>query len=242
MLPDADHQAEVSAAIERNEDIPEPDSLDDLSDLFNLGGVVDLDTPSDSSNSTWLLSTINPASVFVKLPGINLNPNYRLVSYFFRAEGSSVGVVWAVPIDLATTAQLEKALQNSTTISAIPRPEGALAYFMEAVEGDRSAASFVIASLLKREFQEFGATGRRCNWRHHRLIEEVPPKIDWQWQGEPPHDLMPKVKVADNGQAWVEFYTCRVVAPVTIYRHLDHYVVPSYKPNSIDKSVAVGQR
>lgn len=234
MVPDAEYTANVYASLD---DIPEPDSVDDLSDLFGFGGVLEMDSTA-SITPHWTLSTVNPAAALVKLPGLQLKPNIHLVSYLFRSEGSGTGIIWAVPESLSSTAQLEQPLATSTALSKIPKPNGALSSFMEGIEGDRTPASFLVASIFRRELQEFGAKGDRINWGHHRLIETVPDSVQWQWVDECPKECFSKVKVTPDGQAIVEFFTCRVVTPVTLYRHLDYYPATSYQPKSLDKSIA----
>lgn len=234
-VPASDYMAHFSASLD--DDIPEPDSVDDLSDLFGFGGIDPMDSIA-TTDSHWVLSTVNPATALVKLPGLWLRSDLHLVSYLYQAEGSSVGVIWAVPESLSATADLEKPLDISTSISKIPKPEGALPSFMDGIEGDRTPASFLVASIFRRELQEFGATGARANWAHHRLIETLPEQVHWEWNGDHPKDCCPKVKILPDGQAVVEFFTCRVVAPVTLYRHIDQYPANSYKPVSLDKSIA----
>ena len=113
---------------------------------------------------------------------------------------------------------------------------------MEAIDGDRSAVSFLVASIVDRELQEFGASGRFRNWTHHRLIDAVPTQVKWQWQTEQPKDLTPKTKVMPDGQAFVEFFTCRASSGVGIYRHVDQYPVAQYKPRRSNKLLATVQR
>lgn len=240
-VPDSDFSP-LAADLENGSEIPEPESLDDLSGLFTFGSTSGLDLVPTSSQDQWVISTVNPGAALLKLPGLRLKPDYRLVSYLYRSEDDSTGVVWAVPIELSTTAQLEKALTFSSTLAKIPRPIGALSSFMDAIEGDRTPASFIVASILRRELQEFGATGSRRNWSHHRFIDTVPSQINWKWRMDQPTDLFPKVKRSNDDQAVVEYFTCRVVAPVTIYRHIDQYLPGQYKPTSIDQSVAVAHR
>lgn len=241
-IPDAEHPAQASTGGEDGEDVPEPSSIDALSDLFTLGGAATVDALPLYLQDQWFISTVNPASVLLKLPGLGLKPDFRLVSYLYRSEGSGVGLVWAVPESLSTTVHLEKALAASGGLSQPPKPEGALKSFMEAIEGDRSPASFVVASILRRELQEFGALGQRRNWSHHRLIDTLPAKANWEWRSEQPKDWMPKVKVAPDGQAIVEFFTCRLTNPITLFRHVDQYSADLYQPRSLDKGLAVANR
>lgn len=242
MLNVSDSDVSYSSNVENDSDVPEPESLDELSGLFTFGGVSEADVATLNLHGQWVVSTVNPGSALLKLPGLRLKPNYRLVSYLYRSEESSAGVVWAVPVELSTTAHLERALASSQTLSHLPRPNGALGSFMDAIEGDRTPASFIVASILRRELQEFGATGTRRNWRHHRLIDAIPSKINWKWRMESPNDFSPKVKRSTDDQAIVEYFTCRVVAPVTIYRHIDQYLPGHYKSNNIDQLVAVVHR
>ncbi|GAB4145268.1 MAG: hypothetical protein Fur0046_22870 [Cyanobacteria bacterium J069] len=237
VLPDAERQAKLVEALD---DLPEPESIDDLSGLFSSGTPI-VTTLSPVLHEQWFISTVNPAAPLIKMPGLWLKPGLRLVSYLYRSEAGGVGVVWAVPEDFSTTAQLEKALQEKGNMARLPRPEGALDHPMEAIEGDRSPASFVLASILRRELQELGTLGDRRNWAHHHLIEGIPAKYTWQWRTEQPKDLSPKVRLYPDGHAAVELFSCRVSAPKTLYRHLDRYPPNSYKPESVDKLLAVEQ-
>lgn len=230
-------------AIGVNDDVPEPESLDELSGIFSLGG------PEEVAGATvqavkhqWFVSTVNPASTLLKLPGLELKPGFRMVSYLYRMDELGAGMVWAVPEELSSTADLEAALRGCSTLAKLPKPQGALPHFMEAIVGDRSPTSFIIASILRRELQEFGAMGQRCNWGHHRLIDAIPAKVQWVWKGEQAKDLTPKVKLLPNDQAAVEFFTCRMAAPYTIYRHVDQYPTGLYKSNGVDQSLAIAQR
>jgi hypothetical protein len=147
-----------------------------------------------------------------------------------------------VPETLSTTANLQKALIGGGALP-IPQPEGALDNVMEAVEGDRSPLSFVIASILHRELQEMGALGKSCDWSHHRLINALPTQLKWQWKvATPPNDLLPKVVTYPDNRAATEFFTCRVTAPVGIYQHIDQYGADRYKSTSLSRAIAVPQK
>ncbi|MCU0526210.1 MAG: hypothetical protein MUF72_15435 [Elainella sp. Prado103] len=239
---DADKQSQTWLNLEEMDEVPEPTSLDDLSGVFAFGGLSPEEIAVPRAKAHWLLSTVNPAAALLKLPGIRLKPAWRLVSYLYREGNSGAGIVLALPEDQATTAQLEAALAGANGLKQQPRPTAALPDFMDAIEGDRSPVSFIVASLLYRELREFGTAGHYRNWIHHRLIDAVPAKVQWQWQTEQPKDFSPKVRVMPDGQALVEFFTCRVSAGVAIYRHLDQYPVGQYKPKRVDKPLATVKR
>lgn len=225
-----------SGSLTADEEPPEPDSLGELGGLFNFGGAPELETHAPNANGKWFVSAANPGAALLKLPGLRLKPEMRLVTYLYRLPQEGVGVTWAVPEALSTTAQLQVVLDQDLK-GLPPQPAGALTSAMEAIEGDRSPLSFIIASLLQRELQEFGASGKRQDWSHHRLVSGLPAQVPWQWHTNPPKDLSPKVLIYPDGRAAIEFFSCRIVNPVAIFQHIDQYPATGY--NSMQKSRAI---
>jgi hypothetical protein len=241
-LPTTENRPKIGFLSNTLEEIPEPESLADLSGLFNVGSLIEDTTYIPNAQGRWFISTTDPGVVFAKLPGLKLRHGIRLISYLYRLGEDGVGVVWAVPEAASATAILETALPIAGNHQKPPYPPQALEGVMEAVEGDRSPLSFVIASLLLRELQEFGSLGKHCHWSHHRLISTIPNQVRWQWRGEAPKDLSPKVRVYEDGKAIVEFFTCRVVSPIAVFRHLDRYSPDSYQPTCVEGAIAIPQR
>jgi hypothetical protein len=236
-VADTEQRFQAWAKLDDFEDLPEPESVDDLSSVFAFGSLA---AESPQRGSRWAVSTVNPAAALAKLPGLNLKAGMRMVSYVFQGREEGVGIVWALPEAMSTTAALERVISGD--VSRPPKPGGAFDHFMGAVEGDRSAASFMVATLLRRELEEFGATGKRVNWSQHQLIEAVPSQAKWQWKGQPPADLSIKVKGMPDGRAAIEFFTCRVTNPVSIVRHVELYPAESYIAESQNQTIALAQR
>lgn len=241
-LPKSENHPRSWASFASDAEIPEPDSLSDLGDLFNFGGSLEEAAHAPNARGEWFISAVNPGTVLMKLPGLKLKPEIRLVAYLHRQPEEGVGVIWAVPEALSTTAQLEKALADSGDRTHPPHPQGALPNVMEAIEGDHSPASFIIASLLRRELGEFGRLGKACNWTHHRLIGAIPAQVPWQWKVATPKDLSPKVLLFPDGKAAIEFFSCRVVPPITLFQHIDQYADQQYKATAVDRAIAIAQR
>lgn len=251
VLPESENHPKSWSSYGDADELPEPESLSDLGDLFNFGGSIDEAIQAPNTQGQWFISSVNPGAALLKLPGLRLKPNLRLVGYLYRTAEDGVGAVWAVPESLSTTDRLEQSLLDHQDAQqfplqgnrdAPPCPVGALNDVMEAVEGNRSPASFVVASILRRELQEFGALGKSCNWVHHRLINTLPAQVSWQWQGDIPRSLDPKVRMFPDGRAAVEFFTCRIVPPVAIVQHLDLYPSVGYTTASIDRAIATAKR
>lgn len=127
---DADKQVQTWTGIDDIDDIPEPKSLDDLSSVFAFGGLTPEEITAPQSLRRWSVSMVNPGAALLKLPGLDLKPTWRLVSYLYRDGDNGAGLVLALPEELATTAHLEKALSASGNFKQPPKPEGALMDFM----------------------------------------------------------------------------------------------------------------
>ena len=230
-LPELEDHPRAEAVSDGLDEIPEPSSLDGLGDLFRVGSTPDESVSIPNVNGRWFVSTVDAGRALTRLP-IQLKAGLRLVTYLYRTEDVGQGATWAIPEQLSTTAQLEAALSAATDADNPPYPDGAMLKVMSGITGDRSVLSFVTASIVSRELQEFGCTGSRCDWSHHRFIATVPRQRDWKWRMTPPNDLQPKARLLPDGQAAVEFYTCRVVAPIGIYRHVDQYPAKGYMAKS----------
>ncbi len=223
-------------------DMPEPDSLAGLNTLFRKGGITHSEGSTPNTNGRWFISTVDASSALKRLPGIALKPNYCLVTYLYRihrGNGNHGGAVtWAIANNLSTTSHLEAALTTAGDHSAPPYPEGALPNYMTAITGNLTVSSFLVASVLQRELQEFGRCGKFHRWQHHRLIGAVPHQRHWQWRLEQPKALTPTVHSLSNGKVVVEFYTCRIVPPIGIFRHVDRYPANSYVAKSSNQAIA----
>ena len=238
-LPNLENAPKSQTLFDLTDELPEPDSLDSLGDLFKLASLPEEAPHTPNAEGRWFISTVNPAAAMMKLPGLQLQTGLKMVGYLHRTSEGGLGAIYALPEEFSTTAQLEKGLAVSGDRTQPPQPEGALPDFMDAVTGDRSPSSYLVASLLRRELQEFGALGKYCEWSHHRLIQAIPPQVNWQWRSEMPKDFSPKVATAPDGRTIVEFFSCRVVAPIAIFRHVDQYPAGHYKATVVNQVVAV---
>lgn len=237
-LPDVDSFSPHLNELDTFADIPEPDSLDALGGVFNMGGLADFEPDSGEQGSdSWTISMVNPGDVLHKLPSLNLKPGFRLVAFVFQGDPEGKGIVWAVPEDYCTTDYLDDALASAAGIDHPPQPAEALPDFMGAIEGDRSTNSFFIASILRRELLEFGAMGSAQQWTHHRFINAVPKAIQPYWRDDYPKNLQPKLNHLPDGRTAIEFFTCRVKPPIEVVRHIDQYLDGHYTAKSVQRVI-----
>ncbi len=239
VLPESENRP-LAVALADPTLMAEPDSLAGLGDLFRIGGGVNEGVPKPNNRGEWYVSVMDPGVAFMKLPGLQLRSGYRLATYLYRQGENGIGKTWAIPEAMTTTANLEKALSNAGAEQEPPKPLGCLENISLAIEGDKSASSYIYASLLRRELQEFGALGKRRIWGKHTLINSVPQQLQLQWRTEV-KELSPKVRIFPEGRAVVEFFTCRVTPSIAIFQHLDQYSAGEYLPKSIDRLVAIGE-
>ncbi|EKV00316.1 hypothetical protein Lepto7375DRAFT_2423 [Leptolyngbya sp. PCC 7375] len=241
VLPACEHAPSAVVA-----DEPEPDSLATLSNLFRKGGIVHAEGSTPNANGRWFISTADASTALKNLPGIALKPDYCLVTYLYRIRRANTNhggaVTWAMANELSTTSHLEAALVLAGDHNTPPYPEGALHNYMNAITGNFTPSSFLIASVLQRELQEFGRCGRFYRWHYHRLIGTVPSQRDWQWRMDQPKTLTPRVHSLPNGKFAVEFYTCRIVSPIGIFRHIDRYAGNCYVAKSSNQAIAAAMQ
>jgi hypothetical protein len=237
VIPNAENRPKSWSDDASGQDLPEPGLLGDLGELFNMGSTLEEANRSPNNRGKWFISTINPGAALLKLPGLKLKDNIRLVTYLYRFQEQGLGATWAVPEIHSTTALLEQALAHSDR-SRHPQPQGSLEDVMDAMVGDGSPLSFVVATLLCRELRELGMLGQDCNWSKHRLLGTLPATVPWKWLINQPANLSPKIRFFQDGRAAIEFFSCRTSHPITIFQHIDQYAAKSYKATTLDRPIA----
>ncbi len=204
----------------------------------------------------WSKSLVDPMKLMALFRPLQVKKGYRLMAYQFKEENNGNGVVWAMPVG-ATFPEPGELLEGNTTLFRAPKPGKSLDNVMEVVEGDRSAKSFLLASILKRELDEFGAMWHGITWTAHLVLDADPwqgpastetdnpldhpswPASKWQWKTEKPVDWRPTVSVTGD-VAKVKFYTFSAVGKEGIYEHVDEYRPGEYRFTTERKKIAEG--
>lgn len=203
----------------------------------------------------WSKSTDDPARLLDAFPTLRLKKGLALRAYVFREGGNGNGVIWAMP-ESAPFPGPDQAGKEKRGVLELPRPEGATG-IMQGIEGDGSPRSYLSASLLAREAQEYAALWHGISWGAHQFVGADPwsgsqnfvatdpaqgpsgnPQ-DWKWTGAPPPDWTPRVEMAAD-LVTVTFYTYSALGRQAIFRHVDTYRPGQYEPSSRDEEIGTG--
>lgn len=206
----------------------------------------------------WSKSQVDPAKIVVLFKPLSVNRKYQLKAYQFKEDMNGNGVVWAMPVG-STFPNPNALLQGGGTLFKSPKPGMALDNVMEAIEGDHSPKSYLLASMLKRELDEFGAIWHGARWSMHTVLDADPwqgpgptdmddplefpsrPAANWKWKTSKPHDWRPTVTVKGD-VATVKFYTYSPLGKEAIYEHKDVYRPGEYRFGTETRKIAEGPR
>lgn len=191
-----------------------------------------------------------PMKILKAFPMFSLKTGYVLRGYRLFSGGNGNGVVWAMPEEAPFPSREELRRRHG-----VPRekdglaklcqlkPTHALDDFMEIVRGDGSPWSYLCASVLARELQEYGAMWHGCWWGAHEIMgmgeNDAYEPPHWTWLAEKLQDFRPAVEVAGEG-AIVTLYTLSDLGQQTISRFTDRYAKDSYCFETHAQTVATG--
>lgn len=196
--------------------------------------------PDDFVDDGWSQCHIDTPAIFAQTPGLWLSPEWTLVAYVYRSGSNGNGVVWALPV--GSSAQPAVLGWRRARLYSPPRPADA-APFSRALRGDGSAASYLRASLLRREIAELGALWHGSSWGEHGILDTMP---DLPWvrdAGLPPDfDWKPRAEIDAQGEVTVTMYTLTRHVQERVIELVDHYRLGSYEPTAetTSRDVAVG--
>jgi len=210
----------------------------------------------EATPNGWSKSLVDPMKIAALFGPLRVKKNYRLRAYQFKEDANGNGVVWAMPVGAAFP-EPDDLLDGAGNLFRAPKPGKALDNVMEAVEGDRSSKSFLLASILKREMDEFGAMWHGASWTVHQILDADPwqgspptdeddplehpswPASKWKWKTKKPPDWRPTVTVKGD-VATVKFYTFCAIGKEGIYEHTDEYRPGEYRFSTERKKIAEG--
>ncbi len=184
----------------------------------------------------WSICPVDPKGLVDAYGTLSLKSGMTLKAYQFHQNHNGNGVVWAIPVN-ADFPDPNRIGGNAASLSSPPRPTEAYDNFMDAIQGNYSALSFLEASLLNRDLQELGAMWHGIDWNAHTVIVEnswesrrisLPPIDEWKWRETKPITWAPSVSV-EEGIVTVIFYTYCPMYEKTIYRHVDKYQPGGYR-------------
>lgn len=201
----------------------------------------------------WSKSGVDPAGVVATFPSLRVKSGYVLRAYQFRSGDNGNAIVWAVRADTQFV-EPDACERLPDYFLQPPRPVDALDDFMEAIEGDASPWSYLCASILRRELQEFGAIWHGCDWETHTIVGSDRTRRRgrrsarqlcnaqpnrWNWSEPAPKNWRPCVEM-ENGRVWVRFFTYTGLGQERVVQHTDEFAAMSYTHRAVEKILAWG--
>lgn len=203
------------------------------------------------SESGWFKSELDPTGLMGYFATLKLKPGYVLRAYERREPPNSWGKVWAMPAAFA----LPDPVPNGNGLP--PKPKGAVDDFMQVVVGDDSPYSYLCASLLARELEQFATLCPDSEWLNCFILNSDPwvsannvshalsgqgfatDKTKWRWIGQAPTDWRPTVFLSERS-ATVVFHAFSGIGRQRIITFEDHFLRGSYTFNRREEPVANG--
>jgi len=204
----------------------------------------------------WYKSDFDPKRIVDVFDSLRLKKGFVLRAYRCEDAGDSWGYVWAMPADADFVEPHESLIVDAPSIFRKPRarkPPAALGDVMEAIEGDGSPLSYLAASLLKRELEEYGAAWHGLGWLNHSIIDQDPwqsadaaespfkpaKRKEWRMLEPAPKQWRPRVHMQKD-QVTVTFFTFTWYHRQAICQHTDTYKRDDYRFKTASREVATG--
>ncbi len=170
------------------------------------------------SEDGWHVSPVSPMKIVDLFPSVWIREDFVLHAYVFRKGGNGSGIVYAIPEDEEFPEPDKCEFLND--VLRTPKPAGALD-FRSVMDGDGSPLSYISASILTRELQEFGALWHGCRWKHHKIVGGRRKSWDeFEWLREI-RNFRPRV-ISSESTA-VEFFTYTEHTARSVWLNRDRY-------------------
>jgi len=204
-----------------------------------------------ANDSRWRKSELNPTTLVDYFGSLRLKPGYVLRAYERHVAPDSWGIVWAVPAN--SPFPEPRVNGNGKPV----KPDGALDNVMEAIEGDGSPYSYLCASVLARELEQFATLSPESEWLNCFVLDGDPwsgtngvahtlkgqgftrERDSWKWIGQQPGIWRPSVFMSERSVT-VVFHAFSGVGRQRIITFEDRYLRGSYTINRQEKPVASG--
>lgn len=184
--------------------------------------------------------------------GLRLKTGYRLEGSLFRdGHGNGNGFPWAVKPGDAEPSHHIVMMPRPDMLWPLPapKPKGACPDVMEAITGEFSPFSYLQASILKRELEEFGALWHGCYWSTYTILATPEDHtsddrrdrspISWRWVDSKIDDLRPRIEI-EADRVRVTFHARSDLGDQRITRFEDTFKPASYRVESTQTDIAHG--
>ena len=199
---------------------------------------------SEEGPEGWSRSKADPAKIVRVFRTLRVKDQFQLRGYEFRIGSNGNGVVHALP--RGEFPHPRDCEPDENTALRVPVPRHAIPFTMDAIEGDGSPLSYLSASLLFREFYEWGAIWHGRSWSDEAIIASDPRRRgqmtgpDWFWRSGPVI-WRPGVSYFDP-YVIASFVTTTDVGQYRVIHHRDRYLRGRYVASFMREIIAEGPR
>jgi hypothetical protein len=199
----------------------------------------------------WRKSELNPMSLLGYFGTLRLKSGYVLRAYERHQGPDCWGEVWAMP----ESQPFPDPKPNGN--GRPPKPDGALDDVMLAIDGDGTPYSYLCASLLARELEQFATLSPESEWLNCFVLDGDPwngsngvahtlkgqgftrAKQFWNWPGQRPRQWRPSVFMSQRSVT-VIFHAFSGVGRQRIITFEDRFLRGSYTFSRRERAVASG--
>ena len=182
-----------------------------------------------------------------------LKPGYELRASLFRSGGNGNGEIWAVSTD---TQPVDSSESIESEVNRMERSSEVVS-LMQVIDGDGSPWSYLSASILSREAEEFGAMWHGCVWSDQKILSKPPRQLDsqepadrrersgeaparnWTWHGTAPSVWKPTYEDTGTSKK-VTLHFFNPVGGERIYQATDTYAASGYDAETDNTMLCFG--
>ncbi|MBE5394934.1 hypothetical protein [Brevibacillus borstelensis] len=181
----------------------------------------------------WIKSPFNPECIVKGFSHLRIKDGYKLRAYQYTDGANGNGIVWAIPVDAELPDPNESQRLEEHFLSA-PKPSIAFDDFMQVIEGDKTPISYLQASIVYHELNEFGAAWHGTEWGRDIILpiqeseSQSTSNYEWEMIEDEPEIIDPHFYYDNEGNPTVVFYTINDIGTVTLNRYVHTFSQSDY--------------
>jgi hypothetical protein len=198
--------------------------------LVETNNLIEMD---DEFDCGWFKSPASPESIVQGFSHLRIKDGYKLQAYQYSDGANGNGIVWAIPADTVLPEPEECDGIDEHFLSA-PKPSFALNDFMQAIDGDQTPLSYLQASIVFHDLQEYGAVWHGTSWGRDIILplnddqNSSTHTNEWEMIENEPEVIEPHFYYNSEGNPIIVFHTINDIGTVTWNRYVHTFRKSDY--------------